>query len=125
MLFSVIISEYSSPKRRGSFQTMFKVSVFIGVLICHAFIHLLNWKQITYVGIFWTILPLIITCYWPESPAWLASKAQFDECKKSWMWLYGKSDKSIKEMNSLISAQRERLSLKQIINKNYGLKLFG
>lgn len=106
-LNSMIISEYSDPKRRGYFTTLKKVSIATGTLMCHGSSLFWNWKQIASSAIILSVIPLILTLFWPESPSFLAMKGRFEECEESFVWLHGASN--MKELEVLLSSQMEKI----------------
>lgn len=104
----IMISEYSHPKRRGYFITLKKCSVGIGSLMCHTMAFCWTWKQIAVFAILPNVAATIVTCMWPESPAFLALNGRYDDCDRSHTWLHGDSPQHKKELEDLIAIQMER-----------------
>ncbi|XP_045779917.1 facilitated trehalose transporter Tret1-like isoform X2 [Maniola jurtina] len=122
---SIMLGEYSHPKRRGYFMTLKKCSVAIGSLMCHSMALCWTWRQIAAFAILPHIIAILMTLMWPESPAFLALNGRYDECSKSHTWLHGDSPKHKTELEELIATQMERRelakkkkSLKALIKKN-------
>ncbi|XP_050357235.1 facilitated trehalose transporter Tret1-like [Nymphalis io] len=105
---AIVLGEYSHPKRRGYFITIKKASVAIGSLMCHSMALYWTWRQIAIFAIIPQIVSIIITCSWPESPAFLAMKGKYEECSASYIWLHGDNSKNRKDLEELIAAQQER-----------------
>ncbi|XP_039761311.1 facilitated trehalose transporter Tret1-like [Pararge aegeria] len=104
---SIMVGEYSHPKRRGYFITIKKSTVAIGSLMCHCLALCWTWKQIAAFAVVPNSLAILFTLTWPESPSFLALTGKYEECDKSHMWLYGDSLKSKRELKELISNQVE------------------
>ncbi|XP_069362726.1 facilitated trehalose transporter Tret1-like [Maniola hyperantus] len=105
---SIMMGEYSHPKRRGYFIILKKFSAAVGSLICHSMALWWTWKKIAAFAIIPPVIAVIMTFMWPESPAFLALKGRYDECDKSHTWLHGDSLKNKKELDNLIATQTER-----------------
>ncbi|XP_047519773.1 facilitated trehalose transporter Tret1-like [Pieris napi] len=103
-----IIAEYSHPKRRGYFMTIKKASVSVGSLLCHSLYFSWTWRQIALIAVVPYTISTVMILFWPESPAYLAMKGKYKECEKSHIWLFGNSQKSIKDLDELLTAQMER-----------------
>ncbi|XP_068624748.1 facilitated trehalose transporter Tret1-like [Battus philenor] len=112
----VTLSEYSSPQRRGYFMTIKKVLVGFGSLTCHSLALIFSWRQIAAISIIPVAIAIILILLWPESPAFLAMKGRFEECEKAFVWLYGSSLRSKKELKELIKAQADRLEREKTSN---------
>ncbi|CAG9570238.1 unnamed protein product [Danaus chrysippus] len=107
---SIIVAEYSAPHRRGYFITLKMGSVAFGSLICHIMGIYCTWRQCAFFAMFPNIVAIIMTLFWPESPFYLAMKGRYDECKKSYEWLFGDDAEQTKHLKDIISAQMERRS---------------
>ncbi|XP_069362720.1 probable metabolite transport protein CsbC isoform X2 [Maniola hyperantus] len=105
---SIILGEYSHPKRRGYFMTLKKCSVAIGSLMCHSMALCWTWRQIAAFAIIPHIIAILVTLMWRESPSFLAFNGRYDECDKSHTWLHGDSPKQKIELEDLIATQMER-----------------
>ncbi|XP_022837125.1 facilitated trehalose transporter Tret1-like [Spodoptera litura] len=118
-LGAIVIGEYSDPKYRGVFLNLKTAAVCLGGMIIHVIGHFLHWRTIALVALTPYLLSLLIIYTWPESPAWLASRGQFQKSEDSFYWLRGKSEASYNEMEELIKAQTEQRS-KPVENKTCG-----
>ncbi|XP_047540716.1 facilitated trehalose transporter Tret1-like [Vanessa atalanta] len=105
---AIVLGEYSHPKRRGYFITLKKASVAIGSLMCHSMASYWTWRQIAIFAIIPQIISIILTCLWPESPAFLAMKGRYEECSASYVWLHGDTPKNRKDLEEIIAAQQDR-----------------
>ncbi|CAH2217116.1 jg6293 [Pararge aegeria aegeria] len=92
---SIMVGEYSHPKRRGYFITIKKTAVATGALMCHSLALCWTWKQIAAFAVVPNSLAILFTLTWPESPSFLALTGKYEECDKSHMWLYGDSLKRV------------------------------
>ncbi|XP_045779915.1 facilitated trehalose transporter Tret1-like [Maniola jurtina] len=104
---TLILGEYAHPKRRGYFVTVKKFTVAIGSLMCHSLGMFWTWKQIAAFATIPYTFGVFSTFLWPESPSFLALIEKYDECKKSHNWLFGDGARSRKELEDLISTQKE------------------
>lgn len=113
---SVVIAEYSHPKRRGSFVVLKVAFIHLGAVICHGLIFVLHWRQIAWLSVAPPALGIISTIVWPESPSWLAYRGRYDECIKSFQWLRGEDFETREETKELIIAQRHLRQMKKDTN---------
>ncbi|KAH9645002.1 hypothetical protein HF086_003332 [Spodoptera exigua] len=109
-LGAIVIGEYSDPKYRGVFLNLKTASVCLGGMIVHIVGHFLHWRTVALIALIPYLLSLLVIYTWPESPAWLASRGQFQKSEDSFYWLRGKSEASYNEMEELIKAQMEQRS---------------
>ncbi|XP_013148870.1 PREDICTED: monosaccharide-sensing protein 1-like [Papilio polytes] len=110
---AVTLSEYSTPRRRGYFMTLKKISIGLGSLTCHTLALFCTWRQIAGICVIPISLAILFVLLWPESPSYLAMKGRFDECEKAFIWLNGNSLESKMELKELINAQMEQHELKK------------
>ncbi|XP_011557923.3 facilitated trehalose transporter Tret1 isoform X1 [Plutella xylostella] len=104
----VSIAEYSSPAHRGAFLATIAFSFATGMLLAHVFGTLLYWRAAALACGSVYALSLILVTFSPETPPWLASQGQYDKCKKAFRWLRGRDPNSEKELEILLSSQRNR-----------------
>lgn len=109
-LGAIVIGEYSDPKYRGVFLNLKTASVCLGGMCVHILGHFYHWRTVALIGVIPYIVALLVVYTWPESPAWLASKGQYQRSEDSFYWLRGKSESSFKELDELIQAQMGRKS---------------
>ncbi|XP_052745234.1 facilitated trehalose transporter Tret1-like [Bicyclus anynana] len=109
VLAAVIIGEYTSPRHRGMFLNLKTTVACLGNMMVHILGNFLAWKHVAHVALVPQIVAMLIIFTWPESLAWLASKKRFKASETSFYWLRGTSDKSKREIDELIRAQKERL----------------
>ncbi|KAJ0171205.1 hypothetical protein K1T71_013404 [Dendrolimus kikuchii] len=110
-LGAVVIGEYSSPKYRGIFLNLKTASVCMGGMLIHILGHFYHWRSVAMMALAPNIFALIIIYTWPESPAWLASKKQYEQSKISFYWLRGQSEESIEELEKMIRTQKLKTML--------------
>ncbi|CAK1546773.1 unnamed protein product [Leptosia nina] len=120
----IILAEYSAPKRRGYFMTIKKANVGIGSLICHSLSFTWNWRQIASFSVIPFAFAFLVTCIWPESPAFLAMRGNFAECRKSHSWLFGDDGKNEENLEKLIQVQAERSGEKRRLSFVLRIKRF-
>ncbi|CAK1595625.1 unnamed protein product [Parnassius mnemosyne] len=107
-LGAVVIGEYSSPKNRGTYLNLKTASVCLGGMMIHILGNFCHWRTVALLSLFPYIISLIITFTWPESPAWLVSRKEFDKSEQAFYWLRGHSDEAEKELYELIKAQKDK-----------------
>ncbi|XP_039761327.1 facilitated trehalose transporter Tret1-like isoform X2 [Pararge aegeria] len=108
ILGAVVIGEYCSPGNRGMFLNLKTAAVCLGNMLVHTLGNYLNWNVVALIGLVPQAISFIIVLTWPESPAWLASRKEFESSEKSFYWLRGTSAESRKELEELIRAQKEK-----------------
>ncbi|XP_072945974.1 facilitated trehalose transporter Tret1-like [Epargyreus clarus] len=113
----IILGETSYKKKRGYFMTIKKVSVAAGSLICHSLGIVYSWRLTALLGAITLTLSTILLLFCPESPSFLAMKGRFDESKKSFYWLFGKSPESQRELAEMLTAQIKSIESKRRENK--------
>lgn len=109
-LGAIVIGEYTSPKYRGVFLYLKNASVCMGAMFIHIISRFLHWRTIALVALTPLLLAMIIVYTWPESPAWLLSKQQYDKSERAFFWLRGQNEASCREITETIKAQRERMA---------------
>lgn len=107
-LGAIAIGEYSCPKYRGMFLNLKTAAVSFGGMTVHILTNFISWRPIALVATATHVIAIMMVLTWPESPAWLASKQQFEKCENSFYWLRGKSEESYRELEELIKAQQKR-----------------
>ncbi|XP_072946152.1 facilitated trehalose transporter Tret1-like [Epargyreus clarus] len=108
-IIAVSLSESSHPARRGYYMSLKKVSLGLGSFACHSLGLVWTWRQIAAFGVIVVFVNIIMLLACPESPPFLALTGRFEECKKAFRWLFGRSPESEKELNELISAQMKNI----------------
>ncbi|CAG4983528.1 unnamed protein product [Colias eurytheme] len=101
------ISEMVHPKYRNILMLFYSINQSVGVTLAHSMGRFFHWKTVSLILALPTIIAFLMSCSWPESPAWLAYKGRLDECKKSFIWLRGLNEESVSEMNALLKAHTE------------------
>lgn len=104
----LIVSEFTHPKRRGYFQTSKKLAIAIGTLLCHVLGSMCGWRIVAFVSIVPVTVGTIFNLFWPESPAWLASKGRYEESEKNFAWLNANDERRQNEIEMLILSQKEK-----------------
>ncbi|CAG5020396.1 unnamed protein product [Parnassius apollo] len=107
-LGAVVIGEYSSPKNRGTYLNLKTASVCLGGMMIHILGNYFHWRTVAFLSLFPYIISLIIIYTWPESPAWLVSRKEFEKSEKAFYWLRGHSEEARKELYELIRAQNNK-----------------
>ncbi|XP_050681605.1 facilitated trehalose transporter Tret1-like isoform X2 [Leptidea sinapis] len=107
------ISEMGHPRYRNILMLFYTTSQTIGVTSVHIMGAYIYWKTICIVMLLPVVFAFFMSCFWPESPAWLAHKGRFEESKKSFIWLRGTDEESVAEMNALLDAQKSYILKKK------------
>lgn len=105
---AVTIGEYTSPINRGLFLSMKTSVVCLGALAIHVLAHYVYWRTAAIISLVPQVIAFLNVLTWPESPSWLVSKNKFEECERSFFWLRGRSEESLKEFTALTQAQKKR-----------------
>ncbi|KAF9407941.1 hypothetical protein HW555_012203 [Spodoptera exigua] len=85
-------------------------SVCMGAMFIHIISGFLHWRTIALVAVTPLLFAFFVVCTWPESPAWLLSKQQYDKSERAFYWLRGNNEASRREIADTIKAQRERMT---------------
>lgn len=109
-LGAIVVGEYSDPKYRGVFLNLKTASVCLGGMTVHIIGHFLHWRTVALIALIPHFLAMLVVYTWPESPAWLASRGEYERSEDSFYWLRGKSETSYNELEDLVRAQMERRS---------------
>ncbi|XP_028028992.1 facilitated trehalose transporter Tret1-2 homolog [Bombyx mandarina] len=109
-LGAIVIGEYSSPKYRGMFLTLKTASVCLGGMFVHILGHFYDWRTIAMQAMTPYIISLAIIWTWPESPAWLASKQNYEKCEKNFYYLRGNAAEAQRELEDMLQSQMSRAS---------------
>lgn len=105
----VSIAEYTSPEYRALLLSMVgMVTPAVGGLVGHLLGGLIHWRKLTLMGLIISIIHLISPYFWLESPQWLASKAKYDECEKSFRKLHKQTPDSDEELRLLIKMETNK-----------------
>lgn len=123
-LGAIILGEYTSPENRGMFLNLKSAAVCVGNMIVHLLNNYYDWRRLALFGFVPYIGAFCIVSTWPESPAWLASKGQFEKSESSFIWLRGSSERAAQELNELIKAQKEHISSTDKTNLLDSMKIF-
>ncbi|KAL0858411.1 hypothetical protein ABMA27_012290 [Loxostege sticticalis] len=106
--FSILsLVEYTSPNYRGAMLTIKTANLYWAIWIANAIGTFTHWRYIC-VPSFINSLYSLLVFFWPESPAWLASKGRIDECKRAHRWLKGCTDESERELEKLVASVETR-----------------
>ncbi|XP_045532754.1 facilitated trehalose transporter Tret1-like [Pieris brassicae] len=106
LLTYICVGEYASPNIRSlSLNLMGSVGTLFGASLAHLLSLIMPWRTVALIGIVPTIPAIVIPFFWVESPAWLASKGRFEECKQSFQALHVTNDVTIRELALLISLE--------------------
>ncbi|XP_045765831.1 facilitated trehalose transporter Tret1-like [Maniola jurtina] len=112
----MVMSEYTSPKYRGIFMTFKGATFYWGVWVSNAIGTFYHWKNIGILVFVCGIYNLISCIFCYESPYWLATKGNFDDCAKVHRWLKGLDEISEEELQKLISSQKQHFNEKAKLN---------
>ncbi|XP_072946093.1 facilitated trehalose transporter Tret1-like [Epargyreus clarus] len=113
-VLSIIIAEYSHPKRRGYFISLKNSFLALGSLLCHSLVLVCTWRQIAAISITVNVIATLLNLFWIESPAFYAMKGKYEDCDKSFIYLNGETPKNRKVLEELITAQMESRAKKEV-----------
>ncbi|CAH3996009.1 unnamed protein product [Pieris brassicae] len=128
-----VLTEYISPRYRGSFLVIKSASFAWGMLIANLMGTFFDWKSISLLGCALAVYAFLSGLLWPESPYWLASKQKYTVCRDSHNWLKGRSTESVRELESLIAlhdnfvqskTQNRKHAVMQMIKACYSKALY-
>ncbi|GBP04951.1 Facilitated trehalose transporter Tret1-2 homolog [Eumeta japonica] len=116
VLNAIIIAEFTSPKIRGVLLNAKTCSIGFGAGYAHVLGLFFDRRTLVLLGLILPALWLFISITWPESPAWLARKGQYERCEKNFNWLRGEGPRAQKELHALIQAEMQRRTVKMSKN---------
>lgn len=61
---------------------------FTGMVLAYMKGWFLDWRLVAWLCNVYTILPVILIMFIPESPAWLVSKGRIEQARKSLEWIH-------------------------------------
>ncbi|XP_075987282.1 facilitated trehalose transporter Tret1-like [Anticarsia gemmatalis] len=109
-LGAIVIGEYTSPNYRGVYLYLKNAAVCMGAMWMHIICQYLDWRNCALVSLVPLVIAVIIIYTWPESPAWLVSKHQYEKSEEAFYWLRGYTLESQKELEETINIQKSRMS---------------
>ncbi|XP_048000355.1 facilitated trehalose transporter Tret1-like isoform X2 [Leguminivora glycinivorella] len=101
-LRSIFIGECTSPRYRGGFLSTSTLAQTFGLLFVHLIGSLISYQMTALCSISFAIISLILAIISPESPSWLATKGQYDRCRKNFIWYRGEEE--IPELEKMIQS---------------------
>jgi MFS family permease len=110
---ALLITQYSSPQRRGAFLSLFTLMLSIGIMVAYCLGAGLNWRYLTIFPAALNLLFAVGLCRIPESPIWLLGHCGSEAARIALEWLRGTNDVT-HELEDLRQTQE---------NQNRGLSL--
>ncbi|XP_059047211.1 uncharacterized protein LOC131842659 [Achroia grisella] len=107
---TILVAEYTSPKYRGAFVPLTTITMLSGGLVVHTLGSYFSWHKTAIFCLAIAVLDGVIVFFSPESPAFLARRGRFDECKKVFHWLRDLDEDE--ELNAMIKVQVLRRAAK-------------
>jgi MFS family permease len=107
---SMLISQYSSPNRRGAFLSFYTLMMSIGILAVYCSGAILYWRVLTTIPATLVILFAASLCHIPESPIWLLGHCGKEAAREALIWLRG-SETAAKvdlELEDLLQTQENQ-----------------
>ncbi|CAG9098862.1 unnamed protein product [Plutella xylostella] len=103
-----VISEYTAPEVRGIMFSLKTSSFAVGSFGLHFLGTYYSWRTVAAASTIPLLVSLAITLTWPESPAWLLLRGDYTRGEETFYWLRGTSERTVKEFQAMVQAQRER-----------------
>ncbi|KAL4714439.1 hypothetical protein ACJJTC_017734 [Scirpophaga incertulas] len=104
----VFVGEISSPAHRGLFLASLSFAIACGVFMSHLFGTFFSWNIAALLCGSFSMVGFAIIFYASESPSWLASKNNIEDCIKSFQWYRGTNIKMEAELNRIILEQSRK-----------------
>lgn len=112
------IAEMIAPTFRNICMVTYYITETTGIAILGVLGKYVHWRTISLIMCCPLALAiLVVACTWPESPYWLAYKGQYGKCKKAFIYLRGKDEKSKQELSDMILKCQENDISKRSRNK--------
>ncbi|XP_014360778.2 sugar transporter ERD6-like 12 [Papilio machaon] len=109
ILTYIAMAEYMNPNKRAFYINLISaIGPSVGTVLGHVLCLLLHWRTVALIGLIPTGLSAILPLFWVESPSWLASQGRFEECKKVYRELFGKSNASEAQLELLIETEKAK-----------------
>lgn len=108
---SVYIGETSGPKYRGFLLAGVSLAIAIGILVAHLIGTFVSWKWTALSCAVCPVISFLLMLLAPESPSWLLSKGKVEQALKSFKWLRGADDESLREFDNMVENQKPSSSV--------------
>lgn len=83
----VYMTEIGRADLRGSLISCAPTFASLGMVICFLKGWFMHWKTVAWLSNIYAVVPCILICFIPESPAWLVSKGKIEQAAKSLRWI--------------------------------------
>lgn len=83
----VYMTEIARADMRGSLISMAPAFASLGMVLTYLKGWFMDWRLVAWLCNVYTILPIILIMFIPESPAWLVSKGRIEQARKSLEWI--------------------------------------
>ncbi|XP_018575784.1 facilitated trehalose transporter Tret1-like isoform X2 [Anoplophora glabripennis] len=83
----VYMTEIGRADLRGSLISCAPTFASLGMVICFLKGWFMHWKTVAWLSNIYAVVPCILICFIPESPAWLVSKGRIEQAAKSLQWI--------------------------------------
>ncbi|KAF2882017.1 hypothetical protein ILUMI_24165 [Ignelater luminosus] len=84
----VYITEISRVDMRGPFVSAAPIFISLGMVIVNLKGWFMHWRLVAWLCSGYSIIPVILMLFIPESPAWLVSKGKIERARRSLEWFY-------------------------------------
>lgn len=101
------MAEYTLSNVRGFYICGIYIGTTVGVASAHLLGVLLHWRTAALLGVIPSSMSAILALFSVESPAWLASKGRFEDCRTAFRALHG-SEKHQTELELLIETEKSK-----------------
>lgn len=114
---SLLVTQYSSLHRRGTFLSLFSLMLGLGVLLIYTLGGLLPWRWCCLAPPSLLVVQMIGLASVVESPAWLLAHRGEAEARKALVWLRGtpQVDEELADLAAAREKQARGLSLRQAL----------
>ncbi|XP_001602709.1 facilitated trehalose transporter Tret1-like [Nasonia vitripennis] len=123
------IAEISQPRLRGTLMSTATLFYLAGQFFAVLLGGYLYWRTVALVNLVVPVIGLIMCCFIPHSPHWLASKNRIEDAQRSLAWLRGWTTKEcIKSefdtfMNTLEMSRKKTMTDESIGSSSFGHRL--
>ncbi|KAF2882927.1 hypothetical protein ILUMI_23232 [Ignelater luminosus] len=121
----VYITEIARADMRGSLISVAPAYASLGMVLAYLKGWFLDWRLVAWLCNVYTILPVILIMFIPESPAWLVSKGRIEQARKSLEWIHKYQPQPEHKSESFAHMQLAFLEKEQMLKAEEQQRLVG